>query len=661
MPLLKALQKKVIVSLLFIGLFLISSNNVSAAENSLGQWNLTSSFNNDRYAPATTSTENFVYILNGFIQENGNNYDLASVEFAPVNSDGTLGSWQSTSSTNIPRYNASAVISGNHIYIIGGQNSSGITTTVEMATINSDGTLSSWEFVNNLTTHRVAQSSVSVNGYIYAIGGITNNNLGANGSIISSVEKAQVNSDGTLGSWELTSSMNVGRGIFGAAATNDTIYAIGGEQNIYDNPAPDYPLGKSVEAASINSDGTLGPWSYVSFLNSNRQALGAAIIGDSLYAVGGTYTPSEAYLVEVVTINSDGSLGSWAYTTSMNSPRSYLGVVTAQNKIYAIGGTTNANLNGLLKTVEWTTINQPPVINGLSGASIEPNENYEEAGAFLDGDSTSWTGSVDYGDGSGTQALNLTGTDFFLSHTYSSPGSFTVTVSITDNQGAIGTQTATVEVANLAPVYLNPSADSYLKQGSSNENEGASTILRLQSSGKNRALIVFNETEIENAIGNSQDYTAILRFTISDNGNNWGTIGRTISLHRLTSSWSEGNGFIFGNNPTFRGTGLGATWKCASDSNISNQNDDCSGGTAWEMTNSGSWPFITTPTATSNITNNQNGVIEMDVTSDVANFISQTNQNYGWVLKKTDEGANGRIEFGSKESASSPQLVITFN
>jgi hypothetical protein len=79
------------------------------------------------------------------------------------------------------------------------------------------------------------------------------------------------------------------------------------------------------------------------------------------------------------------------------------------------------------------------------------------------------------------------------------------------------------------------------------------------------------------------------------------------------------------------------------------------------MSNSSLWPFISTPTDTANITNNQTGTVTFNITSDIQSFLNNTNQNYGWIIKKTNEGQNGSVEFGSKESGSAPQLVITRN
>ncbi|MEK7571221.1 MAG: DNRLRE domain-containing protein [Patescibacteria group bacterium] len=80
-----------------------------------------------------------------------------------------------------------------------------------------------------------------------------------------------------------------------------------------------------------------------------------------------------------------------------------------------------------------------------------------------------------------------------------------------------------------------------------------------------------------------------------------------------------------------------------------------SGNSIYAKTNSGS-----AATATTTIMNNQSGVVEFDVTSDVQSFMSGSNQNYGWLVKKTNEGQAGQVSFGTKESSNVPQLVTTY-
>ena len=101
-------------------------------------------------------------------------------------------------------------------------------------------------------------------------------------------------------------------------------------------------------------------------------------------------------------------------------------------------------------------------------------------------------------------------------------------------------------------VTFNASADTYVRSGSDNRNMGAGGFMNIQSSGNNRSLVRFDESALQSAIGNSVIVSAKLRLTITDNGNNWGTTGRTVAVYRLLTNWAEGNG-----TENDRGTGRG--------------------------------------------------------------------------------------------------------
>ncbi len=206
-------------------------------------------------------------------------------------------------------------------------------------------------------------------------------------------------------------------------------------------------------------------------------------------------------------------------------------------------------------------------------------------------------------------------------------------------------------------VTFNSVADSFVRGGAENRNEGGEQYMRIQSSGSNRSLVRFDQSALQSSVSGTV-LSAKLRVTITDNGNNWGTTGRTVDIHRLIVDWMEGNG-----TDADRGTGNGATWSCATDSAIQNQLKDCSGSTEWEMgqpNNPPVHPWTETPSDTQTITNNQTGVVEYDVTSDVSSFLNSTNSNYGWIVKKTEEGQPGQVSFGTKESTNIPQLVVTY-
>ena len=93
--------------------------------------------------------------------------------------------------------------------------------------------------------------------------------------------------------------------------------------------------------------------------------------------------------------------------------------------------------------------NAAPSVQAGPDATIAAGGTLSRPGSFSDpGSLDSWTATVNYGDGSGTQPLLLPGLDhsFQLLHTYTSPGQFTVTVTVTDDDGGAGSDTVTVTV-----------------------------------------------------------------------------------------------------------------------------------------------------------------------------------------------------------------------
>lgn len=163
------------------------------------------------------------------------------------------------------------------------------------------------------------------------------------------------------------------------------------------------------------------------------------------------------------------------------------------------------------------------------------------------------------------------------------------------------------------------------------------------SSDKNRPLVDFDQQQISLSSNDKILQSATLRMYVTTNDNNWGSTGKTIGAYKINSDWIEGNGWNVDNNVS--GSGTGVTWSCNVDSNISNNQKDCT--VQWDGGN-----FNLSPTSTMVITNSMiNQWIEFDVTSDVQGFLSGADSNYGWLIKKTgDDSLNGSIEFASKES-----------
>jgi PKD repeat protein len=199
--------------------------------------------------------------------------------------------------------------------------------------------------------------------------------------------------------------------------------------------------------------------------------------------------------------------------------------------------------------------NDPPVINPLSNASVNEGATYAAAGSFTDTGSTSWTATVDYGDGSGSQPLTLSGTNFSLSHIYQDNGAYTMTVSVTDNQGASDTETATVTVVNVASAVgtitasINPvQANTAITASAPFTDAGmldSHTAVWNWGDGTT-SLGTVTESNGSGSVSNSHTYTAAgvyeITLTVTDNDTAQGTsVYQYLTVFDTSAGWASGS------------------------------------------------------------------------------------------------------------------------
>lgn len=108
-----------------------------------------------------------------------------------------------------------------------------------------------------------------------------------------------------------------------------------------------------------------------------------------------------------------------------------------------------------IKSVPVNISNVPPTVNAGSDATVIPGNTFVSSGSFIDPGADTWTATIDYGDGSGTQPLTLSGKTFNLSHVYSNPGLYTATVIVTDDDLGVGSDT--LQIAVVSPDAIPPS------------------------------------------------------------------------------------------------------------------------------------------------------------------------------------------------------------
>lgn len=199
--------------------------------------------------------------------------------------------WYTDTALSNARSQFGAAVYNNHLYLLGGLTTSTTllsSNTVQHATIRPNGTLSSWTTtgMSALSSNRYGLTAQVYNDSLYVIGG----NTTFTGSPITTVEFVRLNSDGTMNSWLTASSLiTSGRQTMGGSFSTifgGYLYVAGGCTAV-NGSGYCTAIASDVQLASINADGSLGPFNTI--LNLTNQRIGHTLIAwqGGLYRLGG--------------------------------------------------------------------------------------------------------------------------------------------------------------------------------------------------------------------------------------------------------------------------------------------------------------------------------------------------------------------------------------
>jgi hypothetical protein len=143
-----------------------------------------------------------------------------------------------------------------------------------------------------------------------------------------------------------------------------------------------------------------------------------------------------------------GSASGWATGTSLtftlppaaNNPDAYYLLYVITNGIPS---------DGKIVRLTAPSLNQPPVVSVGPAATVVSNQTYNGAVTINDPSSTSWNVTVSFGDGTSSLVVNgVTTSPLNFTHKFASGlGSpYTITATVTDNQGAPGSNTVQITV-----------------------------------------------------------------------------------------------------------------------------------------------------------------------------------------------------------------------
>ena len=299
-----------------------------------------------RYMHSAEVYNDNLYVIGGDSSSSGNL--LSSVDYIKLGDDGTFqGSWEAGPSFSTARRTNGGdftTIYGAYIYINGGctavtgGNCQTIGSDVQIASLFADGSIGEWVGVSGLSTQRVGYGMHSWQGRVYRIGGCTLILASGNdcvqaldtvdyGTIYPPGEASTVSTSSTSGSSPCSGASPtncdvptsaIGNMLNASVIMNGYLYIMGGCAN---NSCTTYSNGITYQA--INSSGVLerpatcsGTYvdSYCDSSVSLPTAVGApgvTTFNGRIYLIGGFPTVTD---ISYVSINGDGSLGSWSST-----------------------------------------------------------------------------------------------------------------------------------------------------------------------------------------------------------------------------------------------------------------------------------------------------------------------------------------------------------
>lgn len=235
----------------------------------LGAWKTASQLNNARSSCVAVAAGEYLYVFGGGI--GAGLPTERSIERARFNPDGTLGPWEVIGSLPEVRYGAAGAVVGDYLFIIDGAvnyspNSNPPDT--RRAQIAADGSLGPWSAASPTAGRSVAAAVFA--SFIYV--------LNDDGSL----ERTTMKPDGSLEAWVGVAPTNVNHRGGGLAVLDGCLFVVGGYGGVYPNQ---YGL-TSVERAVINVDGSLGAWSFAPSLRFSRSNVPTVAWNHRLYAIG---------------------------------------------------------------------------------------------------------------------------------------------------------------------------------------------------------------------------------------------------------------------------------------------------------------------------------------------------------------------------------------
>lgn len=281
---------------------------------------------------------NYVFVAGG-----GDSLGVATdvVYRATVDETGALGAaWSSLTGLPAARaYHATAAATGYtaaldttttaaYIYVIGGQAAdSSVVATVYIGHVSLAGEVTGWTTGEPLPQALHSASAVLFRGFVYVSGG-----AGADGAPVTTVYRAAVAEDGTLGAWEtLPAALPVAAAYHSMLNFGPFLYVVGGDSTAVAPWQATTSGGElsDVYKARINlrtGELTAEGWEATTFMGKGRSNHSTVFAGGDLFVTSGIYSGQAGSSENIYgSVASDGTVAAWNGATGSNTIGAVLG------------------------------------------------------------------------------------------------------------------------------------------------------------------------------------------------------------------------------------------------------------------------------------------------------------------------------------------------
>jgi N-acetylneuraminic acid mutarotase len=240
-------------------------------DGTLSSWSSTTNLPGGRMYHGCVAYEGYLYVLGGW----GYGYHN-TVWYAEIHTDGSIGSWFSTTPMPAARDGIGCVVHDGYLYVVGGYDGGSDYTTVWFAPIEGDGSVGAWNSTTSMPAVRRCHGGCAHDGHLYITGGFT---MGALPDAHNDVWCAQVQPDGFIGPWVSTSALPSARYGHPCCAHDGRLLVTGGQTA--------FSYYSTVWHGDIGADGLVDLWETADALPESRTGHGACVDGVYLYVIGG--------------------------------------------------------------------------------------------------------------------------------------------------------------------------------------------------------------------------------------------------------------------------------------------------------------------------------------------------------------------------------------